>query len=226
MSCDATKSSKVPLTSTFSHRIYHEAQYQLRRQNKFIFGNFGSDINPVASSVGLLKCRSGTCEYGPLYLALDDVTFNLGDEYLPGFGADKVYSFGCAIRYLRHQIKVSSLHIKLAYYSFRNSAELSIFASTLSNIKVQEKFTIGGDEKVLDMSLGDFPATLGMGLMPVYSRFQAYNPRIRYSPGLFFHEYLPSRYFDQHTNLQHCHLVVDLTDLSQAEEAMRTQLTG
>ena len=180
----------------------------------------------MASSVGLLKCRSGTCEYGPLHLTLAKVTFNLGDEELPGFGADTIQSFGLALRYLRRDIIISSLHINLAYFSFPHSAHLSAFVSTLSKIKVQEKLTIHGDEKVLDMTFGDFPEKFGMGMMPVYSRFQAYNPLIQYSPGSFYHEYLPAWHFDQYFNLQNANLIVDLTDLSQAEEATGAQLTG
>ena len=121
---------------------------------------------------------------------------------------------------------ISSLHIKLAYFSFPNSEQLSAFASTLSNIKVQEKLFIGGDEQVLDMSFGDIPKNLGMGMMPVCSRFEAYNPNIRYSPGAFSHEYLPARYFDQCADFQHGHLIVGSTNLSQAEEAVGAQLTG
>ena len=86
---------------------------------------------------------------------------NLGDEKLPG--------------HLRSELTISSLHISLAYHSFINSAQLSVFASTLRKLKVQDEFTIDGDEKYLEMSFGDLPARLGMNLMPVHIQSQAYN---------------------------------------------------
>lgn len=143
----------------------------------------------MASSIGPFKCRSGACGYAPLNSLLPKVKFNLGDEELPDHGDDKAHAFGCALRYLRSEIMVSSLHIQLAYHTFTTSAQLSRFASALSKIKVQDEVTIAGDERYLDMSFGDIPSTLGMNAMPVYSRYEPYDPTIQYSPGCFHHRY-------------------------------------
>ena len=118
------------------------------------------------------------------------MVFYLGDEDLPDLGADKTHAFGCALRSLRSEITVDSLYMNLAMHSFQTSADLSWFAAGLKNIKVQDKFTVVGDEKFLDMCFGDLPITLGMALMPVHSYFLAYNPFIRYPPGWFTQQYV------------------------------------
>ena len=77
-----------PLTSILhSDRIYHEADYQLRKQNKFVLGNLGSDLKTMASSIGLLKCRSEACGHSPLRSLLANVKFHLGDEDLSDHAA-------------------------------------------------------------------------------------------------------------------------------------------
>lgn len=141
--------------------------------------------------MGPFKCRSGACGYGRLCPVLPKVNFNLGDDELPSDGENKAHAFGCALRYLRPELTISSLHISLAYHSFRNSAQLSVFASALRKLKVQDAFTIDGDEKYLEMSFGDLPSNLDMKLMPVNVKFTAYNPTIQYSPGRFLHRYEP-----------------------------------
>lgn len=129
--------------------------------------------------------------------------FYLGDEDLPDLGADKTHAFGCALRYLRSKITVDSLYMNLAMHTFRNSADLSWFAAGLKNIKVQDKFTVVGDEKFLDMCFGDLPITLGMALMPVHSYFLAYNPFIKYPPGWFTHQYVLEAHASKDTITQH-----------------------
>ena len=131
------------------------------------------------------------------------MVFFLGDEDLPDLGADKTHAFGCALRYLRTEITVESLYMNLAMHTFRSSADLSWFATGLKNIKVQDKFTVVGDEKFLDMCFGDLPITLGMALMPVHSYFLAYNPFIRYPPGWFTHQYVPEEHAGKEAIPQH-----------------------
>ncbi len=188
--------------------MYHEAHYQLRKQNKFVFANFGSDLMAIASSIGPLKCRSGDCGHSPLHSLLEDVEFHLGDEDLPDHGDDKVHAFGCALRHLRSEITISSLHIQLGYHAFSNSAQLSWFASTLDKIKVQDKVTFVGDERYLDMSFGCLPSSLGMNVMPVYARFEPYNPDVQYSPGWFNHQYQREKHIDKDAEPQRQYLVV------------------
>ncbi len=151
--------------------------------------------------------------------------FDLGDEDLPGTADDKVHAFGCALRYLRRQISVNSLFLRLSYYCFRSSAQLADFAAGLSNIKVQEGLIIAGDEKVLDMSLGEFPSQLGMNMMPMYSQFQAYTPEIPFSPGAFLFQYVPEEHVDKAADLQHQYLAIDQTALSQARAIIDAELT-
>lgn len=55
--------------------------------------------------------------------------------------------------------------INLAYHAFSNSAQLSVFASSLSKIKVQDQLTVIGDEKSLEMSFEDFPSSLDMNMI-------------------------------------------------------------
>ena len=179
-----------------SHRIYHEAHYQLRQRNKFVFANFGSDLAAIASSIGLFKCRSGACGYKPLSPLLVDVKFHLGDEHLPDHADDKVHAFGCALRHLRSEITISSLHIQLGYHTFSNSAQLSWFASTLDKIKVQDKVTFVGDESFLDLSFEDLPSSLGMNVTPVYTCFEPYNLEIEYSPCSFNRRYEREKHVD------------------------------
>ena len=196
----------IALTSNFpyfSHRIYHEAHYQLRKQNTFIFGNFGSDLKTIASSIGPFKCRSGACGHEPLRSSLAKVKFNLGDEDLPDHGDDKAYAFGCALRHLRSEITTSSLHIQLGYHTFSTSAKLSSFASALKKIKVEDNVTIIGDERYLEMDFGDIPSSLGMNVMPVYSRFEPYDQNIPYSPGRFHHRYKLGKPESKDTGRQH-----------------------
>lgn len=164
-----------------SHCIYHEAHYQLRKQNTFIFSNFGSDLKTIASSVGPLKCRSGACGHAPLRSSLTKVAFYLGDEELPGDGHGKVYAFGCALRYLRPEIIIGSLHIS---------------------------FAIAGDERFLKMGFEDLPHKLGMNTMPVYSLSQAYNPDNESSPCWFLLRYVP---VGKQTKAQDKESIVDST---------------
>lgn len=192
----------MSLTRDSSHRIYHEAHYQLRKQNTFYFTNFGSDLKTLSSSVGPFKCRSGACGHGRLRSELANVVFELGDEELPNYAEDKVHVFGCVLRHLRSEIIVGSLQLKLAYHTFGTSSQLSIFASTLKKIKVQGKLTITGDERFLEMSFGDLPKSLGMDVMPVRSSFQAYNPEIQYSPGSFDYQYHGQKYLNKDTESQ------------------------
>ena len=131
------------------------------------------------------------------------MVFYLGDEDLPDLGADKTHAFGCALRYLHSEITVESLFMNLAMHTFRHNAELSWFAGGLKNIKVQDKFTVVGDEKFLDMCFGDLPRTLGMASMPVYSYFLPYNPFIRYPPGWFTHQYVPEKHAGKEADSQH-----------------------
>ena len=126
--------------------------------------------------------------------------FDVGDDRLPGHAYEKIHAFGCALRHLRSQILVKSLHIKLGYYAFRNNAQLSDFASALNKITDLENLTITGDEKVLDMRLGDLPSKLGMDMMPVYSLFQAYDTGIQYSPGSFLFKYIPEKQIGEDTD--------------------------
>lgn len=83
---------------------------------------------------GILDCRSGARGHGPHSSLLAEVVFFLGDEQSPGYGADNVDAFGCALRYLWSEIAISSLKISLTFHAFGNSAQLSGFASALSNI--------------------------------------------------------------------------------------------
>ena len=154
------------------------------------------------------------------------MTFNLGDEELPGEGESKTYAFGCALRYLRSEITISSLHINLAYHTFINSAQLSVFASAMRKLKVQDEFTITGDERYLEMSFGDLPGTLGMKLMPVHIEFQAYNPYIKYSPGWFLYQYSPEKPALSTADGPQKHLIVSLRYKSEAGKAVGGQLAG
>lgn len=171
----------------------HYFHFQLRNRNIFVFRNFGCDLKTIASSFGPLKCRSGACGHRPLHSILTNMVFDLVDEELPNCAYDRVDAFGCALRNLRSPVTVNSLNLRLAYYTFANSTQPSDLASALSKIKVQEKLIITGDEGVLDMSFGELPSKLGMGTMPVYSRFEAYHPEIQYSPGSFLHQYTPEK---------------------------------
>ena len=128
---------------------------------------------------------------------LENVKFHLGDEDLPDHADDKVHAFGCALRHLRSEITISSLHIQLGYHAFSNSIALSWFASTLDKIKVQDKVTFAGDEKYLDMSFEDLPSSLGMNVMPVYTRFEPYDPNFEYSARWFNHRYEREKHFDK-----------------------------
>ena len=152
------------------------------------------------------------------------MTFDIGDDELPGVAEDRVYAFGCALRYLRSQIIVNSLHLRFAFYTFRSSAQLSDFASGLSKIKVQERLSITGDEQILNMSIREIPAMLRMNRMPAYSQFSAYTPDGKCSPGLFFHLYVPEIRFDKVSDPQQGDLVVTTTETSQAERAISAKL--
>ena len=146
------------------------------------------------------------------------MVFYLGDEDLPDLGADKTYAFGCALRYLRSEITIESLYMNIAMHTFRNSADLSWFAGGLKNIKVQDKFTVLGDERYLDMCFGDLPITLGMALVPVHSYFLQYNPFVRYTPGWFTHQYMPEEHADREAISQH----QDLASRKVVQEAAVT----
>ena len=174
----------------FSHQIYHEAHYQLRKQNAFVFSNFGSDLKTVASSTGPLKCRSGDCGHSPLKHTLAEAVFELGDDDLPYSAHDRIYAFGCALRQLRSPLIINSLHVRLGYYSFNSSAELSDFASALSKIKVQRRVIVTGDKQILDIGLEDLPRKLGMTTLPICSRFEAYTVDFQLF-GAFVHYYIP-----------------------------------
>lgn len=139
------------------------------------------------------------------------MTFSLGDEHLPEYANDKLHAFGCALKYLRSEMIISSLNIKFAYHSFNNSAQLSGFASTLRMIKVQDKVIISGDENLLEMSFGDILSSLGMKTMPEESYYWPYDPATRYSPGYFIHKYVPTKLVDKDERPQHGNVVVGST---------------
>ena len=219
VSYDVVWPNERRLTRNLSHRIYHEAHYQLRKQNIFYFTNFGSDLKTLTSNVGLFKCRSGACGHGRLRSELANVVFELGDEELPNHAEDRVHAFGCVIRHLRSEIIIGSLHLKLAYHTFGTSAQLSVFASTLSKIKVQDQLTITGDEMFLEMSFGDLPKSLGMDVMPIRSSFQAYHPEVQYSPGWFNYQYRPQKYLNKDAESQDQHRVAESSELSEAADA-------
>ena len=180
----------------------------------------------MALSVGPLKCRSGACGYGPLDSTLAKVVFNLGDDELPCAASDKILAFGNALRYIRSPIKINVLYIRLAYHTFENSAQLSHFAAALSVVKVKEKLVITGDEQVLDMSHEALPRKLGMYMLPVYSRFEAYDPELQYSPGWFLHQYEPEAQADDADDSQQTHLIPDVTDESYVAKMAIRQLVG
>lgn len=180
----------------------------------------------MALSVGPLKCRSGACGYGPLDPTLAKVVFDLGDEDLPYTASDKLLAFGNALRYMRSPIIINVLHIKLAYHTFEDSAQLSHFAAALSVVKVKEKLVITGDEQVLDMSYEALPRKLGMYMLPVYSRFEAYSPELQYSPGWFLHQYEPAPQADEVDDPQQIHLIPDVIDESYTAEMAIRQLVG
>lgn len=205
--------------------MYHEAHYQLRKQNVFIFKNFGFDLRIIALSVGPLKCRSGACGHGPLDSTLAKVVFDLGDDELPYAASDKLLAFGNALRYIRSPIMINVLHIKLAYHTFEDSAQLSHFAAALSAVKVKEKLVITGDEQVLDMSYEALPRKLGMYMLPVYSQFEAYNPKLQYSSGWFLHQYEPEPQADE-DDPQQALLIPDVADESYTAEMAIRQLVG
>lgn len=142
------------------------------------------------------------------------MVFNIEDKELPNCAYDRVDAFGYALRNLRSPITVNSLHLRLAYYTFANSTQLSDLASALSKIKVQEKLIVTGNEGVLDMSFGELPSKLGMGTMPVYSRFEAYHPEIQYSPGSFLHQYTPEKQVGEDTGSEVKRLAAFQTPLS------------
>lgn len=154
------------------------------------------------------------------------MAFFLGDEELPDYGADKVHAFGCALRYLRTEITIISLHISLAFHTFSNDVQLSWFASALNKIKVQEKVTILGDEKYLDMSFGDLPSTLGMNMMPAYSHLRAYNPNIQYGPGWFIYQYVLEEHVGTQADSRHEDLVAGSKALSEVAGLFGGRLPG
>ena len=174
----------------------------------------------LASNVGPLKCRSGACGYGRLRSELAKVVFELGDEDLPNSAEDRVHAFGCVLRYLRSDIIIGSLHLKLLYHTFGTSAQLSYFASTLKHIKVQHELIITGDEKFLEMSFGDLPKSLNMPAMPLRSSFKAYDPSVRYSPGSFDYQYHAQEDLDNDAESQHGLSVAESTDLSEAGDVL------
>ena len=154
------------------------------------------------------------------------MVFYLGDEDLPDFGADKTHAFGCALRYLHSEITVELLYMHLAMHTFRHSAQLSWFATGLKNIKVQDKFTVVGDEKFLDMCFGDLPITVGMASMPVHSYFLPYNPFIRYPPGWFTHQYVPEKPAGKKADSQHQDLLAGRKVLWDAAMTFGERLPG
>ena len=129
------------------------------------------------------------------------MVFDVGDEDLPDSAQDKLHAFGCALRQLRSPIIINSLYIRFAYHSFRSSAQLSDFASTMNKIKVQESLIVSGDEHFLDINLEDLPRGLGMEVLPVYSRTSA---------ATFLHEYKPKMQAKEDTDI----LVADQTRVS------------
>ena len=163
----------------------------------------------IASSVGPLRCRSGACGQGLLKTTLANVTFELGDEDLPDFAHDRIYAFGCALRQLRSPLIISSLHIKLGYYSFRTSTQLSDFASALSKVKVQGAVIVTGDKQVLDIGLEDLLGKLGMNVLPMHSRFEAYTVEFQLF-GAFLHHYIPAKLASEDTEIP----IVDRTHSS------------
>ena len=135
--------------------------------------------------------------------------FELGDEDLPDFAHDRIYAFGCALRQLRSPLIINSLHIKLGYYSFRSSAQLSDFASALSKIKVQGRVIVTGDKQILDIGIKDLPEKLGMNMLPIRSRFEAYTAEFQLF-GTFIHHYIPETQASEDTEV----LVADRTHSS------------
>ena len=95
---------------------------------------------------------------------------------------------------------MNSLYIKLGYYSFRSSAQLSDFASALIKIKVQESLIITGDKQILDMGLEDLPRELGMNMLPMRSRFEAYTAEYQLF-GAFLHYYMPEKLASEDTEI-------------------------
>lgn len=143
------------------------------------------------------------------------MVFELGDWELPNCAEDRVHAFGCVLRYLRSDIIICSLHLKLAYHTFGTSAQLSHFASTLKKIKVQHELTITGDEKLLEMSFGDLPKSLDMPAMPLRSSFTAYDPSCQYSPGSFDYQYHAQEDLDKDAEIQHGLSVAESTDVPE-----------
>ena len=146
------------------------------------------------------------------------MTFDLGDEELPGAAESRVYAFGLALKHLRSQIIVNTLHLKCNFFAFWSSAQLSDFAAGLSKIKVQESLIITGDEKILDLSFGEFPSKLGMNMMPLYTHFEAYQPEIQFSPGSFSHQYLPQNYVGKAPEPQQKYIIFDRSQVYSSEE--------
>lgn len=152
------------------------------------------------------------------------MVFVLGDEDLPNYADELIHAFGCALHYLRSEILVSSLHISLAFHTFSSAAQLSWFASALSKIKVQDKVTITGHEKFLDIAFMDLPINLGMHMMPAYANFWAYNPNDQYSTGWFLYHYVSEKHVSKDADPLHERFVVDIKYLMEVVKTYARQL--
>ena len=115
---------------------------------------------------------------------------------MPDFGNNLVYAFRGALRNLRSEITINSLHLSLAYFSFGSSIQISDFASNLNKIKVLDRLTIMGNEEFLAMSIEDFCSSLGMKMKPWCSYSQRYNTNRTASPlpGCFHHQYVSENF--------------------------------
>ena len=128
---------------------------------------------------------------------------------MPELAQDRIYAFGCALGQLRSPIIINSLHIQLGYYSFRTSAQLSDFASALSKIRVLGRVIVTGDKEILDIGVQDLPRKLGMNMLPIHSRFEAYMAEFQLF-GAFLHHYIPEKLVSEDIES----LVVDRTHSS------------
>ena len=77
-----------------------------------------------------------------------------------------------------------------------------------------------GDEKFLEMRLGDLLHCLGINMMPVPSHLWAYNSNIQYSPSRSFSIYVPRKHVGKDADPQHEHLIVDSTYIWPTEKAL------
>lgn len=119
---------------------------------------------------------------------------------------------------------IGYLHVSLKYHAFSNSAQLSGFASALTKIKVQDRFSIMGDEKFLEMGFGVIPRSLGMHMMPTYLHLQPYYPNLQYSPGWVLYQYVAEKHVGKGADPKHLNSLSAL--LSEAERTFSALLVG